>query len=32
MLAIGNLISEFTLTSQGFTIRRQSDSKVPFLF
>ncbi len=32
LLAIGNLISEFLLTDQGFTIRLQSDSKVPFLF
>ncbi|WP_217265846.1 hypothetical protein, partial [Enterococcus silesiacus] len=29
---IGNLISECMLTTQGFTIRRQSDSKAPFLF
>lgn len=32
LLTIGNLISEFLLTGQGFTIRRHSDSKVPFLF
>lgn len=32
LLAIGNLISELQPTSQGLTIKLQSDSKVPFYF
>ncbi len=31
LLAIGNLISEFLLTDQGFTIRLQSDVKCLFI-